>query len=158
MRVSTAGAAAIVLSLLALAAVGCGSDEDTSEAQQQAAEERRAEERRQEAREERLQEARERREAARRLARREAARERAREAAAARAREEAEAEERHEEESGAEAVECDPNYEGACLDPNASDYDCEGGGGDGPYYTGPVAVVGSDPHGLDRDGDGYACE
>lgn len=54
--------------------------------------------------------------------------------------------------------ECDPNYEGACLDPDASDYDCGGGSGDGPSYTGPVHVVGVDRHGLDADGDGYACE
>jgi hypothetical protein len=53
---------------------------------------------------------------------------------------------------------CDPNYGGACLDPNASDYDCEGGSGNGPKYTGPVRVVGDDRYGLDRDGDGYACE
>jgi hypothetical protein len=53
---------------------------------------------------------------------------------------------------------CDPNYEGACLDPNASGYDCEGGSGDGPDYTGPVTVVGDDHFGLDRDGDGSACE
>lgn len=53
---------------------------------------------------------------------------------------------------------CHPSYVGACLDPNASDYDCEGGSGDGPYYTGPVRVVGPDDFGLDRDGDGYACE
>jgi hypothetical protein len=52
---------------------------------------------------------------------------------------------------------CDPNYEGACLDPNAADYDCEGGSGDGPEYTGPVTVVGEDHFGLDRDGDGEAC-
>ena len=53
---------------------------------------------------------------------------------------------------------CDPNYAGACLDPGSSDYDCENGRGNGPDYTGPVRVVGSDPHGLDRDGDGSACE
>lgn len=53
---------------------------------------------------------------------------------------------------------CDPAYDGACLDPNASDYDCAGGSGDGPEYTGPVVVVGYDRHGLDSDGDGYACE
>jgi hypothetical protein len=54
--------------------------------------------------------------------------------------------------------ECDPNYEGACLDPNSPDYDCEGGSGDGPDYTGAVTVVGDDPFDLDRDGDGVACE
>jgi hypothetical protein len=53
---------------------------------------------------------------------------------------------------------CDPNYAGACLRPNVSDYDCAGGSGDGPYYTGPVRVVGYDHYDLDRDGDGYACE
>lgn len=56
------------------------------------------------------------------------------------------------------APQCDPNYSGACLDPDASDYDCSGGSGDGPEYTGPVQVVGSDPYGLDSDGDGYGCE
>jgi hypothetical protein len=53
---------------------------------------------------------------------------------------------------------CDPNYEGACLDPDASDYDCEGGSGDGPEYTGTVRVVGDDPYDLDRDGDGTGCD
>ena len=54
---------------------------------------------------------------------------------------------------------CDSNYEGACLDPNSSDYDCSSGTGDGPdYVDGPITVVGSDPHGLDRDGNGIACE
>ena len=62
------------------------------------------------------------------------------------------------EEAESEAGECDPSYSGACLDPYASDYDCEGGSGDGPEYTGPVAVVGEDHHGLDADSDGYACE
>jgi hypothetical protein len=54
---------------------------------------------------------------------------------------------------------CDPNYKGACLKPNVSDYDCAGGSGDGPYYVqGPVTVVGDDHYDLDRDGDGVACE
>lgn len=53
---------------------------------------------------------------------------------------------------------CDPNYEGACLDPSSSDYDCSGGSGDGPGYSGPVRRVASDPFDLDRDGDGLACE
>ena len=54
---------------------------------------------------------------------------------------------------------CDPNYKGACLDPNASDYDCAGGGGDGPKYVArPLTVVGDDHFRLDRDGDGTACE
>ena len=54
---------------------------------------------------------------------------------------------------------CDPNYAGACLDPNASDYDCAGGSGNGPSYVqGPITVVGDDHYGLDSDGDGVACE
>jgi endonuclease YncB( thermonuclease family) len=53
---------------------------------------------------------------------------------------------------------CHPSYKGACLDPFASDYDCAGGEGDGPEYTGFVRVVGPDDFELDRDGDGLACE
>jgi hypothetical protein len=52
---------------------------------------------------------------------------------------------------------CDSNYSG-CLDPNSSDYDCAGGSGNGPDYTGTVAVLGSDHYGLDADGDGVGCE
>lgn len=54
--------------------------------------------------------------------------------------------------------ECDPNYSGACLSPTASDYDCAGGSGDGPEYTGTVTVVGEDHYGLDSDSDGVGCE
>lgn len=59
---------------------------------------------------------------------------------------------------GSSGSRCDPNYAGACLKPDVSDYDCEGGSGDGPYYTGYVEVVGDDHYELDRDGDGVACE
>lgn len=52
---------------------------------------------------------------------------------------------------------CDPNYTG-CV-PIAPDVDCAGGSGNGPAYVeGPVQVVGSDIYGLDRDGDGTACD
>jgi hypothetical protein len=51
---------------------------------------------------------------------------------------------------------CTPGYS-PCLPP-ASDYDCAGGSGDGPEYTGFVRVTGSDPYGLDADGDGFGCE
>ncbi|EBA11780.1 hypothetical protein RCCS2_17666 [Roseobacter sp. CCS2] len=52
---------------------------------------------------------------------------------------------------------CSSHYSG-CV-PNASDVDCAGGGGNGPAYVrGPVRVIGSDIYGLDRDGDGIACE
>jgi hypothetical protein len=53
---------------------------------------------------------------------------------------------------------CHPSYEGACLDPNAEDYDCIGGSGDGPLYTGEVSVVGPDVFELDHDSDGIGCE
>jgi hypothetical protein len=53
---------------------------------------------------------------------------------------------------------CDPNYAGGCLDPSSYDYDCAGGSGDGPDYTGRVRVVGDDHFDLDRDGDGIACD
>lgn len=53
---------------------------------------------------------------------------------------------------------CHPSYAGACLDPYASDYDCAGGRGDGPLYTGRVTVVGPDVFRLDSDGDGIGCE
>jgi hypothetical protein len=60
--------------------------------------------------------------------------------------------------SGGGAGGCHPSYEGACLDPIASDYDCAGGSGNGPEYAGSVRIVGYDEHGLDGDGDGYGCE
>lgn len=60
--------------------------------------------------------------------------------------------------SAASAQDCDPNYDGACV-PIASDVDCASGSGNGPAYVrGPVYVVGADVYGLDRDGDGVACE
>lgn len=52
---------------------------------------------------------------------------------------------------------CNPNYSG-CLKPDASDYDCAGGSGNGPYYTGRVQVIGYDQYGLDRNHDGWGCE
>jgi hypothetical protein len=65
---------------------------------------------------------------------------------------------REEREASEEAAEeCNPNYSG-CLDPYASDYDCEGGSGDGPLYTGTVEVIGYDEYGLDDDGDGIGCD
>jgi hypothetical protein len=53
---------------------------------------------------------------------------------------------------------CHSSYRGACLNPNAEDYDCIGGSGDGPLYTGLVRVVGPEVFDLDRDDDGIGCE
>jgi endonuclease YncB( thermonuclease family) len=53
-----------------------------------------------------------------------------------------------------------PNCQGydPCIAPG-SDVDCAGGSGNGPRYVdGPVVVGGSDPYGLDSDGDGLGCE
>ena len=152
-----------VIALLLMGSSGCGSDEgpetqeaaeiqrELQEAKRQTAVRRAQAEARREAKRQRIRlEARREREARRRQARGIEARE-ARLAEEAREAEEAEAEE-----EGASS--CDPNYSGACLDPAASDYDCEGGSGDGPYYTGIVTVTGEDRHGLDSDSDGVGCE
>ncbi len=145
-----------VVALLLLVGAGCGSD-DSSEAQEATEVQRELKEAKRQAAIRRAR-AQARREASRRRIRLEVRREhqaRRREAREARVAEEAEAEERTESESSSS---CDPNYTGACLDPTASDYDCEGGSGDGPYYTGIVTVTGEDRHGLDSDSDGVGCE
>ena len=56
----------------------------------------------------------------------------------------------------AKTRDCTAGYS-PCLPP-AFDYDCRGGSGNGPKYTGPVRVTGSDPYELDNDHDGKACE
>jgi PASTA domain len=55
---------------------------------------------------------------------------------------------------------CHPSYPDVCLRPDASDYDCEGGSGNGPYYvSGPLRVLPPDPFELDgNDNDGWGCE
>jgi hypothetical protein len=54
---------------------------------------------------------------------------------------------------------CHPSYPDVCLDPDAVDYDCAGGSGNGPAYVeGPVRVLPPDPFDLDREGDGWGCE
>jgi Protein of unknown function (DUF2510)/Excalibur calcium-binding domain len=45
---------------------------------------------------------------------------------------------------------CAPNYD-PCIPPFPPDLDCED-------VDGPITVTGLDPHDLDRDGDGVACE
>ena len=89
--------------------------------------------------------------AARALRARQAAAQRRRDAATARA-----AKRRAAREQAASA--CDPSYAGACLNPSSADYDCEGGSGNGPDYTGTVQVVGDDHFDLDRDRDGTGCD
>ena len=52
-----------------------------------------------------------------------------------------------------------PSYPDVCLDPDATDYDCAGGSGNGPEYVrGPIRVLAPDPFDLDREGDGVGCE
>jgi hypothetical protein len=56
---------------------------------------------------------------------------------------------------------CTPGYSPCLVWHGGADYDCYGGGGNGPYYTAPgvtYRVTGSDPYGLDGDNDGYGCE
>ena len=72
--------------------------------------------------------------------------EREAEVLAEREAEEAEEVEEVEEASGG----CDPNYSG-CVPAYPPDVDCAEVGGS-------VSVYGSDPHGLDADGDGVGCE
>ena len=56
-------------------------------------------------------------------------------------------------------VQCDPSYPDVCIPVGAADYDCAGGSGNGPnYIAGPIRVLPPDPHGLDRDGNGWGCE
>lgn len=52
---------------------------------------------------------------------------------------------------------CNPNYSG-CLKADSPDYDCAGGSGNGPDYTGTVEVLGYDEYDLDADGDGIGCD
>ncbi|HJQ01302.1 MAG TPA: hypothetical protein VJ851_06870 [Jatrophihabitans sp.] len=55
------------------------------------------------------------------------------------------------------AQDCTPGYS-PCIPPGP-DVDCAGGSGDGPRYVqGPVYVTGSDPYGLDGDGNGIGCQ
>ena len=45
---------------------------------------------------------------------------------------------------------CAPGYD-PCVPPYPPDVDCAD-------VVGPIRVTGSDPHGLDAEGDGWACE
>ena len=47
---------------------------------------------------------------------------------------------------------CDPSYPDVCIAPYPPDLDC-----DEIYYSN-FRVIGSDPHGFDRDNDGIGCE
>ncbi len=50
---------------------------------------------------------------------------------------------------------CDPNYTGGCVPPYPPDLDCADLRAMG---LAPIRSIGSDPHGLDGDGDGIGCE
>jgi hypothetical protein len=56
---------------------------------------------------------------------------------------------------------CTPGYSPCLVYHGGADYDCSGGGGNGPFYTAAgvvYRVTGSDPYGLDADNDGLGCE
>ena len=56
---------------------------------------------------------------------------------------------------------CTPGYSPCLVWHGGADYDCYGGGGNGPYFTAPgvtYRVTGSDPYDLDGNNDGYGCE
>jgi hypothetical protein len=152
----------VVLLALALAGLTMGQDscgtesggggDETTAAETEATE-------RQDARERKREEARARKRAEARERKREKRRERKRREREKRRREARVTPPAPEPEAPAAQEDCHPSYKGACLDPDASDYDCAGGSGDGPKYAeGPITVVGSDDYDLDRDGDGTACE
>jgi hypothetical protein len=61
---------------------------------------------------------------------------------------------------GGGSNDCTPGYSPCLVYHGGADYDCYGGGGNGPYYTQPgvvYRVTGSDPYGLDANHDGYGC-
>jgi micrococcal nuclease len=47
---------------------------------------------------------------------------------------------------------CDPSYPDVCIVSPPPDLNCD----DVPYND--IKVVGDDPHGFDREGDGIGCE
>jgi hypothetical protein len=56
---------------------------------------------------------------------------------------------------------CTSGYSPCLVYHRGADYDCYGGGGNGPYYTKPgvvYTVTGSDPYDLDTSNDGKGCE
>jgi hypothetical protein len=65
--------------------------------------------------------------------------------------------------AGSSGDNCDPSYPDQCLEDGIGDYDCsssfDAGYSGGPNVAyGPLEVTGSDPFGLDRDGNGIGCE
>jgi len=62
---------------------------------------------------------------------------------------------------GGTGSDCTPGYSPCLVYHGGADYDCYGGSGNGPYYTAPgvvYTVTGSDPYGLDSNGNGLGCE
>jgi hypothetical protein len=61
----------------------------------------------------------------------------------------------------AASLQCTAGYSPCLVYHGGADYDCAGGGGNGPYFTKAgvtYRVTGSDPYRLDSDGDGKGCE
>jgi endonuclease YncB( thermonuclease family) len=62
---------------------------------------------------------------------------------------------------GGSSSNCTPGYSPCLVYHGGADYDCYGGGGNGPYYTAAgvvYKVTGSDPYGLDSNANGLGCE
>jgi uncharacterized membrane protein YgcG len=62
---------------------------------------------------------------------------------------------------GGGGSDCTPGYSPCLVYHGGADYDCSGGGGNGPYYTAPgvvYRVTGPDIYGLDSNGNGLGCE
>jgi hypothetical protein len=62
--------------------------------------------------------------------------------------------------TGSGGTNCTPGYSPCLPYKGGEDYDCYGGGGNGPLFTSPgvtYTVTGTDPYDLDGDGDGKAC-
>jgi uncharacterized membrane protein len=56
---------------------------------------------------------------------------------------------------------CTAGYQPCLVNHHGADYDCAGGGGNGPFYTKPgvvYSVHGSDPYRLDTNHNHKGCE
>lgn len=54
------------------------------------------------------------------------------------------------------SIACHPSYD-PCIPDLGTDVDCRNSQQDGPRFSGPVVVSGTDDYDLDPDGDGFGC-